>query len=56
MLTCAASCAYEMFKTPDTGALKQDKKCQLCWYIILSTMSGNTTLTDVLSRSMPDVF
>jgi hypothetical protein len=32
-----------MFKTPDTGALKQDKKCQLCWYIILSTMSGNTT-------------
>jgi hypothetical protein len=34
---------YEMFKTPDTGALKQDKKCQVFWYIILSTMSGSTT-------------
>ena len=34
-----------MFKTTDTGALKQDKKCQPCWYIILSTMSGNTTIT-----------
>ena len=32
-----------MFKTTDTGALKQDKKCQPCWYIILSTMSGSTT-------------
>lgn len=31
---------YEMFKTADTGALKQDKKCQPCWYIILSTRSG----------------
>jgi hypothetical protein len=33
-----------MFKTADTGTLKQDKKCQPCWYIILSTMSGSTTL------------
>ena len=32
-----------MFKTTDTGALKQDKKCQPCWYIILSTMSGSAT-------------
>ena len=32
-----------MFKTTETGALKQDKKCQPCWYIILSTMSGSTT-------------
>jgi MFS family permease len=30
----------EKFKTADTGTLKQDKKCQPCWYIILSTMSG----------------
>jgi transposase InsO family protein len=35
---------YEMFKTADTGALKQDKKCQPCRYIILSTMSGSTTV------------
>ena len=34
-----------MFKTTDTGALKQDKKCQPCWYIILSTMSGSTTVS-----------
>ena len=33
----------EMFKTTTTDALKQDKKCQPCWYIILSTMSGSTT-------------
>jgi short-subunit dehydrogenase len=35
-----------MFKTTDTGALKQDKKCQPCWYIILSTMSGSTTVNE----------
>ena len=29
--------------TDDTNTLKQDKKCQPCWYIVLSTMSGSTT-------------
>ena len=33
-----------MFKTTAIDTLKQDKKCQACWYMILSTMSGNTTL------------
>ena len=32
-----------MFKTTAIDTLKQDKKCQACWYIILSTMSGSTT-------------
>ena len=32
-----------MFKTTAIDTLKQDKKCQVCWYIILSTMSGSTT-------------
>jgi hypothetical protein len=36
-----------MFKTADTGTLKQDKKCQPCWYIILSTMSGSTTINNL---------
>ncbi|HXX96266.1 MAG TPA: hypothetical protein VEL11_04010, partial [Candidatus Bathyarchaeia archaeon] len=34
---------HEMFKTTAIDTLKQDKKCQACWYIILSTMSGSTT-------------
>ncbi|MGA9150807.1 MAG: hypothetical protein WBZ36_09525 [Candidatus Nitrosopolaris sp.] len=37
-----------MFKTTAIDTLKQDKKCQACWYIILSTMSGSTTLRLVL--------
>jgi ATP-dependent DNA helicase DinG len=32
-----------MFKTTAIDKLKQDKKCQACWYMILSTMSGSTT-------------
>ena len=32
-----------MFKTTAIDTLKQDKKCQPCWYIILSAMSGSTT-------------
>ena len=35
-----------MFKTTAIDTLKQDKKCQPCWYIILSTMSGSTTVND----------
>ena len=35
-----------MFKTTAIDTLKQDKKCQACWYIILSTMSGSTTTND----------
>ena len=31
-------------KTTDTDTLKQDKKCQPCWYIVLSTMCGSTTI------------
>ncbi|MGB6531557.1 MAG: hypothetical protein WBF33_25915, partial [Candidatus Nitrosopolaris sp.] len=34
---------HEMFKTTPIDTLKQDKKCQACWYMILSTMSGSTT-------------
>ena len=34
-------------KQPDTCTLEQDKKCQPCWYIILSTMSGSTAFTMV---------
>ena len=40
-----------MFKTTDTGALKQDKKCQPCWYIILSTMSGIQACKQYLIRT-----
>ncbi|MGB6531828.1 MAG: hypothetical protein WBF33_27280, partial [Candidatus Nitrosopolaris sp.] len=36
---------HEMFKTTAIDTLKQDKKCQACWYMILSTMSGSTTIT-----------
>jgi hypothetical protein len=36
-----------MFKTTAIDTLKQDKKCQACWYIILSTMSGSTTISQV---------
>jgi hypothetical protein len=32
-----------MFKTTDNDTVKQDKKCQPCRYIVLSTMSGSTT-------------
>ena len=32
-----------MFKITDNDTLKQDKKCQPCCYIVLSTMSGSTT-------------
>ncbi|MGB6593288.1 MAG: hypothetical protein WBE68_17450, partial [Candidatus Nitrosopolaris sp.] len=35
---------HEMFKTTAIDTLKQDKKCQACWYMILSTMSGSTTI------------
>ncbi|MGB6527724.1 MAG: hypothetical protein WBF33_06420, partial [Candidatus Nitrosopolaris sp.] len=35
---------HEMFKTTAIDTLKQDKKCQACWYMILSTMSGSTTV------------
>jgi len=35
-----------MFKTTAIDTLKQDKKCQPCWYIILSTMCGSTTIKD----------
>nr|MDP9287172.1 hypothetical protein [Thermoproteota archaeon] len=34
---------HKMFKTTDNDTLKQDKKCQPCRYIVLSTMSGSTT-------------
>ena len=37
-----------MFKTTAIDTLKQDKKCQACWYIILSTMSGSTTLSETI--------
>ncbi len=36
-----------MFKTTAIDTLKQDKKCQACWYIILSTMSGSTTVKNM---------
>ena len=35
-----------MFKTTDIDTLKQDKRCQSCWYIVLSTMSGSTTVNN----------
>jgi hypothetical protein len=37
---------HEMFKTTAIDTLKQDKKCQPCWYIFLSTMSGSTTVKE----------
>ena len=39
-----------MFKTTAIDTLKQDKKCQACWYMILSTMSGSTTTNLVAAR------
>ena len=38
-----------MFKTTAIDTLKQDKKCQACWYIILSTMSGIQHLPNLLT-------
>ncbi|MGA8081169.1 MAG: hypothetical protein WB988_04850, partial [Candidatus Nitrosopolaris sp.] len=38
---------HELFKTTAIDTLKQDKKCQACWYMILSTMSGSTTVSIV---------
>ena len=35
-----------MFKTTDIDTLKQDKRCQSCWYIVLSTMCGSTTVNN----------
>jgi hypothetical protein len=35
---------YEMFKTTAIDTLKQGKKCQPCWYIILSTISPLRTI------------
>ena len=37
-----------MFKTTAIDTLKQDKKCQACWYMILSTMSGSTTISHLV--------
>ena len=34
--------------TDDTDILKQDKRCQPCWYIVLSTMCGSTTFNPCL--------
>ncbi|MGB6595239.1 MAG: hypothetical protein WBE68_27370, partial [Candidatus Nitrosopolaris sp.] len=44
---------HEMFKTTAIDTLKQDKKCQACWYMILSTMSGSTTIRDHLIQKFP---
>jgi hypothetical protein len=41
-----------MFKTTDNDTLKQDKKCQPCRYIVLSTMSGSTTASDGLRHEI----
>ena len=35
-------------KTTDINTLKQDKRCQSCWYIVLSTMCGSTTVNEVI--------
>ena len=43
-----------MFKTTAIDTLKQDKKCQACWYMILSTMSGSTTSRDSFVKQPPD--
>ncbi|MGB8933618.1 MAG: hypothetical protein WCC17_00765, partial [Candidatus Nitrosopolaris sp.] len=42
---------HEMFKTTAIDTLKQDKKCQACWYMILSTMSGSTTTTEPVANT-----
>ncbi|MDQ6723061.1 MAG: hypothetical protein M3Z01_02180 [Thermoproteota archaeon] len=39
---------HEMFNPTDIDTLKQDKRCQPCWYIVLSTMSGITTIKSFL--------
>ncbi len=44
-----------MFKTTAIDTLKQDKKCQACWYIILSTMSGSTTTSNSIVSSAESV-
>ena len=41
-----------MFKTTAIDTLKQDKKCQPCWYIILSTMSGSTTANNTIGDAI----
>ena len=33
-------------KTTDINTLKQGKKCQPCWYIVLSTMCGSKTISN----------
>jgi hypothetical protein len=36
--------------TDDTDTLEQDKRCQPCWYIVLSTTSGSTTASYVIEQ------
>ncbi|MGB8936001.1 MAG: hypothetical protein WCC17_12935, partial [Candidatus Nitrosopolaris sp.] len=43
---------HEMFKTTAIDTLKQDKKCQACWYMILSTMSGSTTTRNIRIKAV----
>jgi hypothetical protein len=38
-------------KTTDIDTVEQDKRCQSCWYIVLSTMSGSTTVNDVIESN-----
>jgi Cell division protein 48 (CDC48), N-terminal domain len=45
-----------MFKTTAIDTLEQDKKCQACWYMILSTMSGSTTANDTLSLKILEAY
>ena len=45
-----------MFKTTAIDTLKQDKKCQACWYMILSTMSGSTTINRFANKSSLDAW
>jgi hypothetical protein len=33
-------------KTTGINTVEQDKRCQPCWYIVLSTMCGSTTVND----------
>ncbi len=35
-------------KTTDIDNVEQDKMCQPCWYIVLSTMCGSTTISIIL--------
>ncbi len=39
-------------KTTGINTVEQDKRCQPCWYIVVSTMCGSTTVKEYIQRCL----